>query len=408
MAIFAFKFFVARNNHLSATTLAFFKYSVAEGIDGGEEVKRSTIMLLVLAIAVFACGEQPPATPLPTFTNSILYTGHTEYGFFPSPPEVSLDSVFKLYKDLGDHADFVLIQQNAPWQDFVNTVDGDSKTRTDLINQVKLAEQNHLEYVFVVDALNGLNRRDFSGLPFGWAAKFADPKIRTAYTNYTLWIVRTFHPRYLGLASEINTYMDAHPDDAPYFISLYNEIYKAVKAEAPETQIFVTFQWEDLNNLFATANEGRKPYQTNWDEVEAFEPNLDLWVISSYPFAVFRTGSEIPADYYTPLLSRTSKPLAVGEGGYTSKPVGPLQGDPEDQVAYLNAIHSQIGTRLIFWVYLLLNDFNLDSYAKFMKENGQNANDVNTLGMFASVGLRNFDGTPKAAMDLWDSFRKSR
>ncbi len=368
-------------------------------------MKRSVIFVLILGIAALACGGQAPAALLPTPKGSSFDAGRTVYGFFPSPPEVSQASVLKLYKDLGDHADFVLIQQNTPWQDFVSSVGGDSKSCTDLINQVSLAQQNHLEYIFVVDALNGLNRRDFSGLPSGWDANFANPKVRLAYTNFTLWIVRTFHPLYLGLASEINTYMDAHPDDAPNFISLYNEIYNAVKAEAPDTKIFVTFQWEELNNLFAPLSKGRQPYHPDWEDVEAFEPNLDLWVISSYPFVAFKSGADIPSDYYTPLLSRTSKPLAVAEGGYTSKPAGSRPGTPEDQVAYLSAIHNQIGSRLSFWVYLLLNDFNLGSYSLFMLGNGQNPLDVVTLGMFASVGLRNFDGTPKPAMALWDSFR---
>jgi len=371
-------------------------------------MKRYLIVLLCLAIAALACGQQAPVTPFPASNNSTFKTGQTEYGFFPTPPEISFDSVTKLYKDLGTHADFVLMQQNVPWQDFVTGVDGTSKSRTDLANQVKLAQQNHLGYIFVIDGLNGLNRRDFSGLPSGWDASFANPKVRTAYTNFTLWVVRTFHPGYLGLASEINTYMDAHPGDADNFISLYNEIYKAVKAEAPGTKIFVTFQWEDLNNLITSANEGRQPYQTNWDEVEAFEPNLDLWVISTYPFVAFKSGSDIPADYYTPLLTRTSKPLAIAEGGYSSKPVGPVHGSPEDQVAYLNAIHNQIGPRLTFWVYLLLDDFNLGSYAVFMMATGQNPLTVSTLGMFASVGLSNADGTPKTAMAVWDSFRKNR
>ncbi|MBI2757161.1 MAG: hypothetical protein HYX49_00615 [Chloroflexi bacterium] len=370
-------------------------------------MKRILAAIFILALAALACGQSGPATPFPTPQNSVFDSGRTAYGFFPSPPEVSLDSVFKLYKDLGSHADFVLIQQNDPWEDFVNSVDGESKTRTDLTNQVALARQNKLEYVFVIDALNGLNRRDFIGLPAGWEASFANPKVRASYKNYALWVVRQFRPRYLGLASEINTYMDAHPDDAPNFISLYNEIYAAVKTEAPDTQIFVTFQWEDLNNLFGQNEAGHEKGTINWDEVEAFEPNLDLWVISSYPFGVFKSGAEIPADYYAPLLTRTSKPLAVAEGGYTSKPVGPFNGAPEDQVAYLNAIHNQISSRLTFWVYLLLNDFNLDSYAKVMKQQGQ-GNDVGTLGMFASVGLRGFDGTPKPALELWDSFRTGK
>ncbi len=102
------------------------------------------------------------------------------------------------------------------------------------------------------------------------------PDVRAAYREFTLWIVRTFDPRDLGLASEINTYADAHPDDFPNFLSLYREVYAAIKQDWPETQVFVTFQWEDLNNLFPAVSEGRPAYQINWDQVEAFEPQLDL------------------------------------------------------------------------------------------------------------------------------------
>jgi hypothetical protein len=311
------------------------------------------------------------------------------------------------FQGLGQHADFVLVQQNLPWEDFVTGVEGESQKRTDMRNLMTLARQNGLEAVFVVDALNGLNRREFIGLPAGWEANFANPQVRASFTNFTLWIVREFQPRYLGLGSEINTYADAYPEDFANYLSLYREVYALVKAEAPETQIFVTFQWEDLNNMFPTAAEGRAAYSTNWEQVEAFEPELDLWVISSYPFFIFPSGAEIPATYYTPLLTRTSKPLAVAEGGFTSKPLGEsgMKGTPQDQVDYLNAIHTQLGQRLAFWVYLLLNDFNPDSYGPVMITQGMDAEDQNTLGFFASVGLREFDGTPKPALAVWDSFR---
>jgi len=374
-------------------------------------MKRLPFFLPALILAILACGTSTPATPstpLPTLASSVFDKSRPLYGFFPTPPEVSMDSVLMIYKDIGNHADFVLIQENVPWQDFVNGVDGSSQKRTDIINEVILARQNHLDTVFVVDGLDGLNRREFSGLPFGWSATFANPNIRTAYRNYAQWVVKMFHPRYLGLASEINTYMDTHKDDAQNFISLYNEIYKAVKSEAPGTKIFVTFQWEELNNMIPQIANGRSAHHPNWDQVETFEPNLDIWAISSYPFIAFKSGADIPADYYSPLLTQTSKPIAVAEGGFTSKPVGPINGTPQDQVAYLNAIHSQIGPRLAFWVYLLLEDFNLDSYSIYMKNHGVNSTDLSTLGMFASVGLGNSDGSSKPALELWDSFRAGK
>jgi hypothetical protein len=360
----------------------------------------------ILAFASIACGSVRSIPPTPE--NSIFDSGRTAYGFFPSPPEVSLQSVLQLFKDISAHGDFVLIQQNTAWEDFAEGgIDGESQTRTDLINQVKLARQNNLEYIFVIDALNGLNRKEFIGLPAGWEASFANPDVRSAYKNYALWVVRTFHPRYLGLASEINTYMDAHPDDAQNFISLYNEIYALVKAEAPQTKVFVTFQWDDLNNMFPQPEEGnRQKFDTNWEQIEAFEPNLDVWVISTYPYFVFNNGTQIPAGYYTPLLARTDKPLAIADGGFPSQAVGSVNVSSEYEVAYLNAIHDQLGPRLAFWVNTLLNDFNLDSYAEQMKKDGRNPQDTLSLGAFAYIGLRNFDGSPKPALEVWDEMRK--
>jgi hypothetical protein len=369
-------------------------------------VKRKLLFVLtILLIAALACGGTPDTPiPIPTLASSPYALDRTLYGFFPSPPEITTESVMATYTAIGEHGDVVLLQQNIPWQDFVNSADSQSSVIVDINNQYVLAHQNGLEVIFVVDPLNGLNRSEFLGLPFGWEATFANPKVRSAFTNYTLRIVREFHPRCLGLGSEINTYADAHPVDFSNYLSLYREVYQQVKAEAPDTQIFVTFQWEEVNNLIPSLAQG-KPYEPNWSQIEIFEPELDLWVISSYPFVAFGSGADIPTDYYTPLLAQTTKLLAVAEGGFSSKPVGPASGAPQDQVDYLNAIHTQIGgDRLAFWIYLLLTDINLDSYSSIMKTHGQGG-DINTLSMFTSVGLRELNGTSKPALDVWDAFQ---
>ena len=330
----------------------------------------------------------------------------TLYGFFPSPPQATFESIFQHYEDLGQYGDFVLFQHNVPWLDFVNSVDGESQSRTDILNNETLAQQNGLDSIYVVDALNGLNRREFKGLPEGWEASFANPDVRAAYTHYTLWVVRTFHPQYLGLGSEVNTYMDAYPGDAANFVSLYHEVYALVKAEAPETQIFVTFQWEDLNDLWPQPEEGEQtPFSIKWEKVEVFEPHLDLWVISSYPYFMFPSAADLPADYYSRLLTRTSKRVAVAEGGWTSIDLGSIHATPADQVGYLNAIHSQIGERMAFWVYLLLNDLDLDSYLAAMQGQGVSEADMQTLAFFASIGLREMNGAPKPGIITWMNFR---
>lgn len=374
-------------------------------------MRKVQILFAVIGLtgAVLACNSEPNA-PEPTIDISLEPTrasfdrDRTAYGFFPSPPEATLESVLAHFEALGEHADFILVQPNIPWEDFVDGIEGESQARTDLRNQIILARRNGLDWIFVVDPLNGLNRREFLGLPEGWDPSFANPDVRTAFANFTQWIVQEFEPHYLGLASEINTYLDAYPEDVENYMSLYVEVYDQVKSVSAETQVFVTFQWDDLNNIFAPAAEGRPAYQTNWEQVEAFETKLDLWVISSYPYFVFDDGA-IPADYYTPLLEQTDKPLAVAEGGWSSTQVGPVGGTEAGQVAYLEAVHDQLGDRLSFWVYLILSDLNMESISEGLEDVGRPPEDADTLSLFASLGLRSFDGTPKPALEVWDRYR---
>ena len=346
----------------------------------------------------------PPKARAPE--NSVFDEERTLFGFFPSSPAPTLQAVLTLFKDLGEHADFTLIQPNIPWKDFANDVEGQSKLRQEIINQVVLTRHHGLEAAVVVDPLNGLNRREFHELPFGWRASFGTEKVRKAYLNFVRWIVTTFEPRYLGLASEINTYMDAHPEDAPNFISLYNEAYRTIKVLSPGTQVFVTFQWDDLRNMISEAAEGRTPDTINWEQMEAFEPHLDLWAISSYPYFVFGGDTPIPPDYYTPLLNRTGKPLAVAEGGFSTGSVGALNLDYDDQIGYLEAIHDQLGERLTFWVYLLLYDLDMEALGEQWYQLGLDTDDFGTLSLFSDIGFKHDPGSPKPALEVWDMYRE--
>lgn len=82
--------------------------------------KRPIIFAIVIfAGASLACGNTTPPDgalqPIPTLAVSPLDTYSTVYGFFPSPPEVSLESVINTYRALGEHADVVLLQQAVEW-----------------------------------------------------------------------------------------------------------------------------------------------------------------------------------------------------------------------------------------------------------------------------------------------------
>ena len=367
----------------------------------------SALVIAPLVLATYACseGSSHPNALIPTPEISVFDLGRTAYGFFPTPPEISVESVVNNIKVISEHADVVLFQEEIPWTDFYESPEAESKKLEELHGMVQLAVGNGLEIIFVVDPLNGLDRREFMGLPPELAdGNFATPEIRSAFKNFALRLVREFHTRYIGLASEINTYMDAHPGDVENYLSLYRETYAVIKAEAPDTQVFVTFQWDDLNNL-GLFNEGVE-YEIKWAQIEAFEPALDLWVISSYPCFFFDRAADIPSNYYTPLLERTQKPLAVAEGGCSSVPMDIQSGSEQDQVDYLKAVEGQIGGgRLTFWIYLIFSDLNMDSFTPLMRKQGA-GDRVEALSYFASLGLVEIDGTPKPALEVWDAARE--
>lgn len=373
----------------------------------------AALLLLVAACTTEgAATEATPAitsassSPASTATTTNAFDEGTAFGFFPFPQGDTFEDVLDHFSDLADHADVVLVQPAVAWEEFTGPQsDDDSPARENLRNLTTIAEQHGLGTVYVVDPLNGLDRTQFFDLPPGWDPSFATPEVRAAITNQALWIVDEFHPRYLGLASEINTYVSAFPDETQHVLSLYRELYQAIKAESPETQVFVTFQWEVVTGAGFAGTGANEDLTPNWDQIEMFEPNLDLWVISSYPFVSFSTGAEIPSDYYTPLLERTAKPLAVAEGGFISRQTGPFSGTPQDQVDHLTAVHDQIGDRLAFWIQLLLDDFDPVAIADPMREQGRSERDIETLGMFAAIGLRDAAGTAKPAMAVWDSYR---
>jgi hypothetical protein len=373
------------------------------------------VAVTILLLSALACsaGTPSPTVAQPTSTEqtsptpqtSIFDTGRTAYGFFPSSPELTPESFVATLEAIGQHADVILTMPQVPWAEFIDGPDAESPTIEDMQGTIGLAQRNGLEVIFVIDPLQAFDRSTIATFPPELAGSdFSTPGVRQAFTNFALRLVREFRPRYLGLGSEINTYADAHPEDFDNYVSLYRETYAAVKAEAPETQIFVTFQWEDLNSVGPFADDS--PGRIKWEIVETFEPDLDVWAISTYPYFAFG-DSAIPPDYYTPLLSRTSRPLAIGEGGYLSEDAGSFKGSPEGQVAYLETIDSQIGERLAFWVYLIIDDVNVEAYARHLSEHGSPA-EVEAVALFGTVGLRTSDGDPKPALETWDRLRGTK
>lgn len=116
-------------------------------------MRRTAVILITLLAMGLACGGSAPDTT-PTPEVSIFDSGRTAHGFFPSPPEATLESVLRLFKDLSADGDFVLIQQNTAWEDIVDGAEEESQVA--YLNAVR-AQLGPRTLFWVNTLLNDLN-----------------------------------------------------------------------------------------------------------------------------------------------------------------------------------------------------------------------------------------------------------
>jgi len=213
-------------------------------------------------------------------------------------------------------------------------------------------------------------------------ATLEKPEWRKAYKQAALDLVRAVQPLYLSLGNEVNRWYEKYgteEGDANGFqnyVSLYEEIYDAVKKISPETQIFCTLAREMVS-------ENR---EADMDVLKMFNPDkMDLLVLTSYPHAVQRINrpSDIPDDYYSRLKEYMhGKPLGFSEVAWPSMEAF---GGEQSQADFLIELcgrltrDREVNLRLLGWPWL--HDLDDNDYTGLIKK----------------------DGTPKPAYEIWKS-----
>ena len=128
-------------------------------------------------------------------------------------------------------------------------------------------------------------------------ATLSNSEWRNLYLNSVLDVVKSVNPLYLSVGNEVNRWYEVYGNEEgnengfQHFVSLYNDIYDAVKKISPDTNVFCVFSREIVS-------ENR---EADLDVLNLFDPNkLDLLVFTSYPFALSNVSkpNDIPIDYY--------------------------------------------------------------------------------------------------------------
>ena len=336
--------------------------------------KLLTITLIILIVVLAGCEKDP-----------VEYDYYM--GFSSTPPQINVQSFTDNINNFDNISSIILFQETAVFNDKLIT-----KKVEDFAIYKSLAGDNKV--FIMIDPLNPTDRRKISNLIEG--RSFKDALIRDAYRDLVLKTVQEVQPDYLGLASEINSYQKANPKDFENFVSLYNELYPEIKQISPDTKVFVSFQYEDLQGLWTFNPEDIHPPQ--WDLIDKFE-KLDVFAISTYPHFVFKDLSSIPHDFYSQIRDHTNLPIAVAELGYGSLSDGTLQGSKQGQIQILELLETQlIGSNFEFLIWYLHRDYDVQEFKDALEIKGLESA---AADWFSTIGIINYKGEPKPAYDVW-------
>jgi len=264
---------------------------------------------------------------------------------------------------------------------------------------------------------------------FGAACEAIDTRpdyesvIRPGYRNYVSYMIRRFQPRFVALSIEVSIYALRCPSAWNAMKRLLNETYDMVKSEHPGLPVFQTYQIDVLWQ----ADSGQPCFGFQRGCLaQNLQPLADLksdvFAISTYPAFLFvHNGGQLPDDYLTVFAGLTGKPLAIAETGFPALPyVGhsgnacvagvPASGDTQAWwMARVLRDADVVKMPFVIWwsnedllpepVAVPCDCSDSTVWCQFLQSLDVSGRD--TLRGDATMGLRDFDGTPHPALVLW-------
>jgi hypothetical protein len=356
---------------------------------------RTALVLLIglaLTLAAMACvPSAPPSPPAPvsppTPTETVITPADAPQlpargfymGLLPTPAEGQ--SFAEAFQEASKVADFVPVWgRPSPFYSMANELSADW-------GQTFVEQYTRGNGMFPIVHMSFIGAGMTLQSPPGiFNATLDNPDWRKAYRQAALNIVKASKPRYLSLGNEVNRWYEKYganssdPNGFQNYVSLYNEVYDAVKELSPETKVFCTFSRE----MVAENKEA------DLSVLSMFDPNrMDLLVFTSYPYSVSRINrtEDIPDNYYARALSyMPGKPLGFSELGWSALDAfGGEEGQADFivQAAGRLTLDQGIDLQLFGWPWLSALDEN------------------------DTVALIKRDGTPRLAYQTWQQLYSS-
>jgi hypothetical protein len=274
----------------------------------------------------------------------------------------------------------------------------------------------------------------------GWAPRCYDFRTaadaaakRTAYLRYVAYMVREFRPAYLNVAIEVNLFFEKCAAATPGLIEVIDATYDAVKKQAKDTVVFPSFQ---IDHLYGSSKDSCPDPSKRADCFDAAYAVIapikrDRFAMSTYPY-MNEVGKpeNLPVDWFSRGAARAAERPLIAETGWPSTDlvVKAKDGtcpkifsfDETESLAYLKRVlgdaeASELGLDLVTWWSdrdLLVDDLMTNCPCTFdatwctvldIFRGPPTSGTVDTqlygellLKAFGTMGLRAYDGTPKA------------
>ena len=332
------------------------------------------LVALLLLVASLS-GPWPP---------SALAADPSAYGVavtprnFPDFTVEDVDEAFLVAKQIGDYAVFIYQWGRLDLQ--VPRLMVEKSRRAGLLPIIGLSPTTLGESRKELDLPADVRRRAASHI------SFANPVVREAFKRTAAELARLQVP-YLCLATEINFLAMQRLDEYIHFARLYQETYALVKRIAPQTRIFVSFQWEWMRILDSRAPQRIADHRKL---VDAFRPRLDVVGLTSYPAFFHDKPADLAPDYFTWLAHHVlpTDEILLMEVGWPTEGIGSEQ-EQRQFVRALPELLSGVNVSVVAWA--LLHDVGLEEF------------DAN----LSSVGLVTASGRPKPAFADFEKLHAS-
>lgn len=311
-------------------------------------------------------------------------------GFFANGPRPDEAAVLTALDSMSGVAEVVLLQESPPWSRILageplEELAAEKAELADFLRGLGLV------VAYLADPLDGLDRTSEPPELVEAGRSITEPEIRDLHQAWVREVARQVQPRWMGLASEINT-LGQHGDPTLYadLVEVIDGLATEVRSLSPGVEVFVSFQVEDAHGLFIPEDgEG-------FGLVDDFQ-NLDMLGLSSYPMFAFEDPADVPEDHLSRFREETDLPLAMVEGGWSSASVPSADASPAEQAAYVERYAELLdGVEARLWILLLYADLDLDAF-------GLPPDRAEALESFASMGIVDSDLQPKPSFQAWET-----